>query len=35
MVLQRIQGDFFRLTPLDAQAKAETDDTTKEEPDDE
>ncbi|PRP90830.1 hypothetical protein ENSA7_82410 [Enhygromyxa salina] len=35
MVLQRIQGDFFRLAPLDSQAKAETDDTAKEEPNDE
>ncbi|PRQ08096.1 hypothetical protein ENSA7_22500 [Enhygromyxa salina] len=35
MVLQRIQGDFFRLAPLNSQAKAETDDTAKEEPNDE
>jgi len=35
MVLQRIQGDFFRLAPLDSKTNAETDDTAKEDPDDE
>ena len=34
MVLQRIQGDFFRLAPLDSETKSPSDDDTTKEPDD-